>query len=121
MATVTRTAARKRRHLRVRKKAFGTPERPRLVVFRSLKHMYAQVINDIDGHTLVSASTLDPELKGQLEATGNQDAAREVGKLVAKRALEAGIEKVVFDRGGNLYHGRVAALAEGAREGGLHF
>lgn len=121
MATVTRTAARKRRHLRVRKKAFGTPERPRLVVFRSLKHMYAQVINDIDGHTLVSASTLDPELKGQLEATGNQDAAREVGKLVAKRALETGIEKVVFDRGGNLYHGRVAALAEGAREGGLHF
>lgn len=121
MATVTRAKARRRRHLRVRKRAFGTLERPRLVVYRSLKHMYAQIVNDTDGHTLVSASTQDPELRGKLEQSGNQSAAKEVGKLLGARAKEAGIDKVVFDRGGNLYHGRVAALAEGAREGGLDF
>lgn len=121
MATMTRREGRKRRHLRVRKRVFGTPERPRLVVYRSLKHIYAQVIDDVKGHTIVSASTLDPELRGKLPATGNRDAAREVGKLVGARAKAAGIEQVVFDRGGNLYHGRVAALAEGARESGLDF
>ena len=100
---------------------FGTPERPRLSVYRSLKHMYAQIIDDVKGHTLVSASTLDKELRGRLTQTGNVEAAREVGRVLAQRAKQAGIEKVVFDRGGNLYHGRVAALAEGAREGGLDF
>jgi len=116
-----RKAARQKRHLRVRKKVFGTPERPRLSVYRSLKHMYAQIIDDVKGHTLVSASTLDKELRGRLTQTGNVEAAREVGRVLAQRAKQAGIEKVVFDRGGNLYHGRVAALAEGAREGGLDF
>lgn len=110
-----------RRHKRVRKKVFGTPERPRLCVFRSNKHIYAQIIDDTIGHTLVSASTLDPELREKLQKTWNKEAAREVGKLIAKRALEKGIKKVVFDRGGYKYHGRVKELAEGAREGGLVF
>ncbi|MCD6267668.1 MAG: 50S ribosomal protein L18 [Thermotogaceae bacterium] len=110
-----------RRHRRVRKKVFGTPERPRLCVFRSNKHIYAQIIDDTIGHTLVSASTLDPELREKLQKTWNKEAAREVGKLIAKRALEKGIKKVVFDRGGYKYHGRVKELAEGAREGGLVF
>lgn len=100
---------------------FGTKERPRLSVYRSLNHMYAQIIDDVEGHTLVQASTLDPELRSKLEKTGNVAAAKEVGRLLAARAKEAGISQVVFDRGGNLYHGRVAALAEGAREGGLIF
>lgn len=121
MAKLTRQEARKRRHLRVRKRVSGTPERPRLSVYRSLKHIYAQVIDDTRGHTLVAASTLDPELRGKLQKTGNVEAAREVGRLIARRALEKGITKVVFDRGGYRYHGRVAALAEGAREGGLQF
>lgn len=121
MPKLDRKKARKRRHLRVRGRVFGTPERPRLSVYRSLKHMYAQIINDVEGRTLAHASTLDPELRSKLEKTGNVDAAREVGRLLAARAKEAGISKVVFDRGGNLYHGRVAALAEGAREGGLDF
>ncbi|MBO2520876.1 MAG: 50S ribosomal protein L18 [Clostridia bacterium] len=121
MPRVDRKAARRKRHLRVRKKVFGTPERPRLSVYRSLKHMYAQIIDDVQGRTLVSASTLDKELRGKLTYTGNVEAAREVGRLLARRAKEAGIQAVVFDRGGNLYHGRVAALAEGAREGGLDF
>ena len=121
MPKLDRKKARKRRHLRVRRRVFGTPERPRLSVYRSLKHMYAQIINDVEGHTLVHASTLDPELRSKLKQTGNVEAAREVGRLLAARAKEAGITKVVFDRGGNLYHGRVAALAEGAREGGLDF
>ncbi|AZR74733.1 50S ribosomal protein L18 [Anoxybacter fermentans] len=114
-------AARKRRHLRVRKKISGTPERPRLSVYRSLKHMYAQVIDDVNGVTLVAASTLDPQLRNQLKYGGNKEAARAVGELIAERCLEKGIEKVVFDRGGNLYHGRVKALAEGARSKGLKF
>lgn len=121
MPKLERNKARKRRHLRVRRRVFGTEERPRLSVYRSLKHMYAQIINDVEGRTLVHASTLDPELRSKLEKTGNVEAAREVGRLLAARAKEAGITKVVFDRGGNLYHGRVAALAEGAREGGLDF
>jgi len=112
---------RERRHLRVRKKVKGTPERPRLCVYRSLKHIYAQIIDDTRGHTLVAASTLDPALRSQLPRTGNKEAARAVGRLLAQRALEKGITQVVFDRGGYLYHGRVQALAEGAREGGLKF
>jgi len=116
-----REEARKRRHLRVRKKVFGTPERPRLNVFRSNKHIYAQVIDDLAGHTLVSASSIDKELKGKLSRGSNIEAAKMVGALVAKRAIEKGVKKVVFDRGGYLYHGRVKALAEAAREGGLEF
>lgn len=110
-----------RRHLRLRKKISGTAERPRLNVFRSLQHIYAQVIDDVAGTTLVSASTLDKEIKEKFPCGGNAAAAVEVGKLVAQRALEKGIDTVVFDRGGYIYHGRVKALAEGAREGGLKF
>ena len=116
---VDRNAVRKRRHARVRKKIFGTAERPRLNVFRSNKHIYAQIIDDMKAVTLVSASTLDKEF--DLESTGNIEAAKKVGELVAKRASEKGIKKVVFDRGGYLYHGRVKALADAAREAGLEF
>jgi large subunit ribosomal protein L18 len=108
---------REKRHNRVRARVIGTPERPRLNVFRSLNHIYAQVIDDTQGHTLVAASTLD---KGVSEAP-KVDQAKAVGKLVAERAKGAGINKVVFDRGGYLYHGRIKALADGAREGGLDF
>ena len=111
--------ARKRRHARVRKKVSGTPDCPRLNVFRSLNNIYAQIIDDTKGVTLVSASTLDASLKGTYG--GNKAAAREVGKLIAKKAIDAGIKDVVFDRGGYIYHGRVLELAEGAREGGLNF
>ncbi|HHV61724.1 MAG TPA: 50S ribosomal protein L18 [Firmicutes bacterium] len=116
-----RRAARKRRHLRVRKKVVGTPERPRLSVFRSLKHISAQIIDDQAGHTLVAISTVEPEVKKEIGRGNNVEAAREAGKLLAKRALEKGIKSVVFDRGGNIYHGRIAAFADGAREGGLEF
>lgn len=116
-----KSEARKKRHLRVRKKVRGTAERPRLNVFRSLRHIYAQLIDDDNGRTIISASTMDAELHGQLAVTGNKDAAQHVGSLLAKRALEKGIEQVVFDRGGYLYHGRVQALAEGARSQGLKF
>lgn len=109
--------ARARRHFRLRKKVVGTAERPRLVVTRSNRHMVAQVIDDGRGHTLVSASTLEAELRS-MEAS-KVEKSRKVGELVAKRALEAGITAVVFDRGGNKYHGRVAAVADGAREAGL--
>ena len=109
------------RHARVRKKISGTPEMPRLCVYRSNKSIYAQVIDDTKGITLVSASTLDAAIKGQLEELDKTGAAKLVGKVVAERAINAGIEKVVFDRGGYLYTGRVAALAEGAREAGLKF
>ena len=109
------------RHARVRKKISGTPEMPRLCVYRSNKSIYAQVIDDTKGHTLVSASTLDPAIKGQLEEVDKSGAARLVGKLVAERAINAGIKDVVFDRGGYLYTGRVAALAAAAREAGLNF
>jgi len=113
---------RKRRHLRVRKKVSGTSERPRLNVYRSLKHIHAQIIDDTRGHTLVSVSTLEPALKDQLPAaTGNAEAARKAGEILAKKALDAGVKEVVFDRGGFLYHGRVKALAEGARSQGLIF
>ncbi|MGI6326307.1 MAG: 50S ribosomal protein L18 [Saccharofermentanales bacterium] len=112
---------RKRKHLRVRKKISGTPERPRLCVFRSNSHIYAQVIDDVNGDTLVSASTLDQEIREKKRYGGNVEGASEVGKLIAARALAKGIETVVFDRGGYIYHGRVAALATAAREAGLNF
>lgn len=110
-----------RRHKRVRKKVFGTAEKPRLNVFRSLDNMYAQVVDDTTGHTLAAASTLDGEIKPQLKAGGNVEAAKLVGQLIGKRAVEAGIKKVVFDRGGYKYHGRVKSLADSAREVGLEF
>lgn len=109
------------RHRRLRRELAGTPERPRLAVFRSLKHIYAQIIDDQAGHTLVSASTMEKDLRGELKSTGDQNAAREVGKRIAERALAKGITEVVFDRGGHMYHGRVKALAEAAREAGLKF
>ena len=112
---------RKKRHLRVRNKLEGTTLRPRLNVFRSSKHIYAQVIDDASGATVAAASSLDPELKGNINYGGNVDAAKKVGELVAKRALEKGFSEVVFDRGGYLYHGRIQALADGAREAGLKF
>jgi large subunit ribosomal protein L18 len=110
--------ARLKRHRRVRKNISGTAERPRLNVFRSAKHIYAQIIDDVAGVTLVSASTMDKDFN---EYGGNIDAAKKIGEIVAKRAIEKNIKAVVFDRGGYVYHGRVAALAEGAREGGLEF
>lgn len=117
-----RREARLRRHIRLRVKVSGTSERPRLSVFRSLHHIYAQIIDDTKGQTLVAASTVDPELRGQLGGkNGNIEAAKVVGALIAKKALEKGITKVVFDRGGQIYHGRVEALATSAREGGLEF
>lgn len=115
----TSNKKRQKRQLRIRRTVNGTPERPRLNVYRSLNHIYAQIIDDVAGKTLVSASTLEKDLN--LSSTGNKDAAREVGKLVAKKAIDQGIETVVFDRAGYLYHGRVKELAEGAREGGLKF
>jgi|SRR4051794_6292732 large subunit ribosomal protein L18 len=114
-----RRVARLRRHNRLRKRVAGTPERPRLVVTRSSRHIHVQVVDDTVGHTLVSASTMDADLRG---AEGDKSAlARRVGALVAERATAAGITAVVFDRGGNRYAGRIAALADGAREGGLDF
>jgi large subunit ribosomal protein L18 len=114
-----KNATRKKRHARVRAKLSGTPARPRLNVFRSNQHIYAQVIDDMNGVTLASASTIEKDLN--LESTSNTEAAQKVGELVAKRALEKGIEAVVFDRGGYLYHGRIQALADAARENGLQF
>jgi large subunit ribosomal protein L18 len=117
-----RKKLRAKRHLRLRKRITGTSSRPRLCVYRSNAHIYAQIIDDSRGHTLVAASTLDPEIRAQLEGKGkNIRAARLVGERLAAKAKALGITKVVFDRGGNLYHGRVAALAEGARAGGLDF
>jgi large subunit ribosomal protein L18 len=112
--------ARGRRHHRVRKKVNGTPERPRLAVFRSNRHVVAQVIDDLSGRTLAAASSLEVSVKGA-GATGNRTDAAAVGKLVAERAKAAGVSRVAFDRGGFLYHGRVAALADAAREAGLEF
>jgi large subunit ribosomal protein L18 len=113
--------ARKRRHRRVRAKIAGTPGRPRLNVFRSLGNIYAQVIDDVAGQTLVSASTIDHDLRGQLEGKSKTDAAKLVGEMIAQRAQAAGVKQVVFDRGGYRYHGRVKALADGARAAGLEF
>ena len=115
---VNKNAMRLHRHVRVRGKISGTPERPRLNVFRSNANMYAQIIDDVNGVTLAAASTLEKDFEG---AAGNKEAARKVGQLVAERAKAKGIEEVVFDRGGYVYHGRVAELAEGAREAGLKF
>ncbi|HIW63789.1 MAG TPA: 50S ribosomal protein L18 [Candidatus Stackebrandtia excrementipullorum] len=115
----SRRVARSRRHFRVRKNLHGTAERPRLVVTRSLKHIVAQLVDDDKGHTLVSASTMDEAIRG---GDGDKTAAsKKVGELLAERAKSAGVEAVVFDRGGNSYHGRIAALADAAREGGLRF
>lgn len=115
---IDRKAERERRHARVRNKVSGTADRPRLCVFRSNSNLYAQIIDDVAGNTLVQASTLDKEVKTKLS---NKEAAKEVGSLVAKRALEKNIKEVVFDRGGYIYHGAIKELAEAAREGGLTF
>lgn len=116
-----KSIARKRRHLRVRKKVHGTPERPRLNVFRSLKHIYAQIIDDENGTTLVAASSLDPAVGEGKVSCGDVESARQVGELIARRAVEKGIKEVIFDRGGYIYHGRIKKLAEGARAAGLEF
>ena len=118
VSKIDKNAQRLKRHIRVRGKISGTPERPRLNVFRSNENIYAQIIDDVNGVTLAAASTLDKEFEG---ATGNCEAAKKVGQLVAERAKAKGISAVVFDRGGYIYHGRVKELAEGAREGGLKF
>lgn len=111
----------KQKHKSVRKRIHGTAERPRLAVFRSLNHIYAQVINDDLGVTIAAASSLDPEFKSENLSGGNLEGAQKVGSLVAKKALDKGVTKVVYDRGGSLYHGRIAALAQSAREAGLDF
>ncbi len=117
---MNKNESRQKRHQRVRKHVTGSPERPRLNVYRSLNHIYAQVIDDARGHTLASASSLDGSLKDK-NFGGNVEGAKAVGRLVAERAKEAGVSRVVFDRGGYLYHGRIQALADAAREGGLEF
>jgi len=116
----SRNIARKRRHLRVRRKTFGTEDRPRLCVFKSERHIYAQIINDENGHTLVAASTLDPAIRDSVKGV-NIESAKLVGDLIAKKALKKGIHAVTFDRSGYIYHGRVKALADAAREAGLDF
>ncbi len=116
-----RNIARQRRHLRIRRVVQGTSARPRLSVYRSFAHIYAQVIDDRAGRTLAAASTRDPEIRAKADAAKKAEAAKLVGQLIARRAKERGISRVVFDRGGYLYHGRVRTLAEGAREGGLEF
>ena len=121
MANNSRSEARIRRHARVRKKVYGTPDRPRLSVFRSTNEIYAQVIDDLAGTTLVSASSIDSELRGKMEGLKKIEQATLVGKSVAERAKDKGINAVVFDRGGFRYVGRIKALADGAREGGLEF
>ena len=118
VSKINKKAMRMHRHVRVRGKISGTPERPRLNVFRSNANIYAQIIDDVNGVTLVSANTLEKEFEG---ATGNCEATKKVGAVLAERAKEKGIEEVVFDRGGYVYHGRIAALADGAREAGLKF
>ncbi len=118
---LTRRESKTRRHRRIRGKVEGSSERPRLAVFRSNEHIYVQLIDDTLQQTLVSASSLEPDLKTKLGSGSNCQASVEVGKLIAARSLEKGISKIVFDRGGNLYHGRVKALAEAAREAGLDF
>ena len=117
----SRQEVRVKKHKRIRNRFSGTPERPRLAVFRSNNHMYAQIIDDTIGHTLAAASTVEKEVRSELEKTNNVDAAAYLGTVIAKRALEKGIDTVVYDRGGYLYHGKVAALAEAAREAGLKF
>jgi large subunit ribosomal protein L18 len=116
-----RNEARQRRHLRLRRGIRGTADRPRLSVFRSLAHMHVQIIDDGVGRTLAAASTLDPEIRARAQSASKSEACKIVGQLIAKRARERGIVRVVFDRGGYQYHGRVRAVADGAREGGLEF
>ena len=117
----SRQLVRAKKHMKIRNRFSGTAERPRLAVFRSNNHMYAQIIDDTVGNTLVSASTLEKEIKAELEKTNNVDAAAYLGTVIAKRAIEKGIKEVVFDRGGFIYQGKVAALADAAREAGLDF
>ena len=117
----SRTEVREKKHMKLRNRFSGTAERPRLAVFRSNNHMYAQIIDDTVGNTLVSASTLDKEVKAELEKTNNVEAAAHLGTVIAKKALDKGITTVVFDRGGFIYQGKVKALAEAAREAGLDF
>ena len=117
----SRQLVRAKKHMKIRNRFSGTAERPRLAVFRSNNHMYAQIIDDTVGNTLVSASTLENEIKAELEKTNNVDAAAYLGTVIAKRAIEKGIKEVVFDRGGFIYQGKVAALADAAREAGLEF
>jgi len=117
----SRSEVRAKKHMKIRNRFSGTAERPRLAVFRSNNHMYAQIIDDTVGKTLVAASTTEKEVKAELEKTNNVDAAAYLGKVIAKRALDKGIETVVFDRGGFIYQGKVAALADAARETGLKF
>ena len=117
----SRQEVRVKKHMRIRNRFSGTAERPRLAVFRSNNHMYAQIIDDTVGNTLVSASTLEKEIKAELEKTNNVDAAAYLGTVIAKRALEKGIKEVVYDRGGFIYQGKIAALADAAREAGLQF
>lgn len=111
----------RKRHVRIRNKVVGTQERPRLSIYKSNRHIYAQIIDDIKAHTLISCSTLKPDIKKDIKTTWTKDSAKKIGELIAKSALEKGIKKVVFDRGGNQYHGKVLAFAEGARAGGLDF
>jgi large subunit ribosomal protein L18 len=113
---------RKRRHSRIRNKVVGSAERPRLSIFRSARHIYAQAIDDLSGRTLASASTLDKEIKSDIKTySGNKEAAKTIGKVIAERLAKAGVKQVVFDRGGNRYHGRIQVLADSAREAGLRF
>ena len=121
VSKVNRSDVRKNKHRRLRSRLSGTPERPRLAVFRSNNHMYAQIIDDTVGNTLVSASTLDKDVKADLEKTNNVEAAAKLGTVIAKKALDKGISTVVFDRGGFIYQGKIAALADAAREAGLDF
>ena len=117
----SRAAARIKRHYRIRNKVKGTAQTPRLAVFRSNKHMYVQLIDDVAGVTIAAASTMEAEIAGKLESTSNIEAAQAVGEAIAKKAVEKGITEAVFDRGGYVYHGKVAALSEAAREAGLQF
>ncbi|MCI8947267.1 MAG: 50S ribosomal protein L18 [Lachnospiraceae bacterium] len=117
----SRAEVRMKKHKRIRNRFSGTAQRPRLAVFRSNNHMYAQIIDDTAGHTLLAASTLEKDVKAELEKTNNVEAAAYLGTVIGKRAIEKGITEVVFDRGGFIYHGKIAALAEAAREAGLKF
>ena len=121
VSKINRDEVRKNKHRRLRSRLSGTPERPRLAVFRSNNHMYAQVIDDVAGNTIVSASTLQSDVKEGLEKTNNVEAAAKLGEVIAKKALDNGIKEVVFDRGGYIYQGKVKALADAAREAGLQF
>ncbi len=118
---VSRKEVRVKKHMRIRNRFSGTAERPRLAVFRSNNHMYAQIIDDTVGHTLAAASTVEKEIKAELKKTNNVEAAAYLGTVIGKRAVEKGIKQVVFDRGGFIYHGKIAALADAAREAGLEF